>query len=1573
MRLRAQLIAKARSKNIKGPYNKGTAATWAARIHKRDKLVQEARRVHVYKAEELSSKALRKAVETHNRVGHFFKSRDVRADIRAGRQQYFHSVGILYTFYNNGGKDTVLIRWTDTSRRLNKANMMKAFWRFVSDNDDYNANDSEINFVSATDHTSTQADATIMLLDNIPHFNTEYHWYGLEEPSVVFKKNECAWGPAMADSGFTEKQIEAITGVSKKDGLTPNQLKLVYEAAGVTYYGVDLAYKLVVKNEETRVSTADHHQTVVVHIYTGTHVLIPDKAAACTIINTLKSNNSIIECGGERVRDTTKIEKTTIYQVFDTFEEAWDEALSKEYEQSYETDKTIKVSIAAQIKAAKLTRDNALAKPSEGLSNVERDNARRVYRTDCAIAVKKLKAEKATRLTASKAFKNRNVTINNIYVRCPNLYSDYLQLLERKKIYKSNMVGGLITSINVCKYVTVYANVEYNNCRIVASKLGVEDYQNQSIAGMGLSVFDEEDVWQASVFNNATRELVDNMHIAGHQWTEEGVEVAHTDNIVGVDHYRQYTSIANEGNFYRFNLCDSPVSFDITINGFNPGMYFVETDNMDLFKGPGLYDYKVVAFAVNKSIIEWSDITHFIKCEMLPGNDNVLQTFIKNMYQTLDDKSAKTVVNHLVGSFGCKHASSRHKNVVCTEANMANYYYNTGGNSDKSIHKLIGSGTDDTNGVWVVNTSSSQPRHTSDKLIRLAIVQRARMATYKTVQAVKALKNTTLLAINTDAVFYRVEAGGEQIQVPLKPTFGQLRRENVDNFMVRFSNNGVMKTINSLSPKAAVRPTEHCWKQNDIKVSDDEFFDHTKALEYNRLYIDGFAGAGKSRVALDMAATLRGRGLRVVTCAFTHVAALIIDGVTCHSLFGIDTSGDTTPTKMQQVINNYDAIIVDEASMLTQSILHCLTLLPPSMRIYILGDFRQHKPIGEGNNGELYRDTQVFMSIVNYECLTLRKQCRTDSVYANGCVKYSDAGSNETTELPKGVSVVAVSTLEDKVNISFTNKKRKAVNKALMLKIGGNKFRIGYRGRLYTGYKRNTRQKAIHTVERFDERKLAYIVQNPSLFKEALSKARQQFRNIDEDGKIVSENPLSVAGKYLVNSRNGVKEVMYKQSVEGVGRFIPSKSQSLATLARPIRHTIAGSIYHDIDMINAHPIILLQLCSRDNIATPELKLYCEDREVQMNKIIKDGFDRDAVKKLLLSSINGGRVDYKRYGPGTNKDLDAFYSEMTIIQDHFAAKPGFAKHCERRRANKRYNATDKGSWVNVHMLNVENAALMAIMKCLSDDGLLGPKNNECVLCSDGIMVLKELVTVDSSLIRKLEMAIRTDTTFTMQLKCKAMTEAIAMPEVIPEPLPFDDADLGKLDEDMYDEFTHIYEGMPVIATENRKLFKNNQQYSIDSLHEGGRLGLFDNHGKSVGAQSAEDLKQEKVDKEVQIAGIIKELRAEYCEKNNRKNVPRNISLEMRKKAKEIHVKRPHQYPTHNGAVVRLKNARNTLVIRMVDLKKYFVPAYCLTSHKIQGQTIVGHYTVHEWNRMDKHAKYVSLTRAQNGSDVTICHN
>jgi hypothetical protein len=195
-----------------------------------------------------------------------------------------------------------------------------------------------------------------------------------------------------------------------------------------------------------------------------------------------------------------------------------------------------------------------------------------------------------------------------------------------------------------------------------------------------------------------------------------------------------------------------------------------------------------------------------------------------------------------------------------------------------------------------------------------------------------------------------------------------------------------------------------------------------------------------------------------------------------------------------------------------------------------------------------------------------------------------------------------------------------------------------------------------------------------------------------------------------MKSRNGVVKTEYKQN-NGFGRFYAVKSISMQSMPREVRHTLAKDLYIDIDVVNAHPVILAYLCKKKNMSPKILKKYNKNRDTMLERL---KVDRETAKTVILSMINGGQNAYDSlaYKP---KFLLQFKKEIAIMHKMFATDDEFEKHLDMREAQG-YVSNHKASYLNTLLCDVENK----ILQCMFD--YFG-KPTDAVLCFDGIMVRK----------------------------------------------------------------------------------------------------------------------------------------------------------------------------------------------------------------------------------------------------------
>ena len=122
----------------------------------------------------------------------------------------------------------------------------------------------------------------------------------------------------------------------------------------------------------------------------------------------------------------------------------------------------------------------------------------------------------------------------------------------------------------------------------------------------------------------------------------------------------------------------------------------------------------------------------------------------------------------------------------------------------------------------------------------------------------------------------------------------------------------------------------------------------------------------------------------------------------------------------------------------------------------------------------------------------------------------------------------------------------------------------------------------------------------------------------------------------------------------------------------------------DIDMVNSHPVILLNSCQKNGITFNALKNYVENRD-----LILDSFsnDRKSVKELFLTILNGGFKDSFWDDNRINNYLKLLEKEIVTTQKYFYLK-------DKRYLEKGYNYLGKN--LSRIILNIENQILQIMI-------------------------------------------------------------------------------------------------------------------------------------------------------------------------------------------------------------------------------------------------------------------------------------
>jgi hypothetical protein len=205
-------------------------------------------------------------------------------------------------------------------------------------------------------------------------------------------------------------------------------------------------------------------------------------------------------------------------------------------------------------------------------------------------------------------------------------------------------------------------------------------------------------------------------------------------------------------------------------------------------------------------------------------------------------------------------------------------------------------------------------------------------------------------------------------------------------------------------------------------------------------------------------------------------------------------------------------------------------------------------------------------------------------------------------------------------------------------------------------------------------------------------------------------DPL-ISLKKICKNKSPVNNVLYlpSKNLKNMGRLF-AQSASLQNLPREFRGAI-GANYHDLDMQNAHPTILLQYCKKNDIKCDALEYYVDNRDEVIKSIMNTyQLEKGDVKQLFLSVMNGGKRDGI-----TDAFFVKFKTECDRIHTFIASlNPKLLKDvCKRKDFNV------NGSLTNIILCTLENEILLNAVQYLIKEGF-----NVDVLVFDGCMIRKD---------------------------------------------------------------------------------------------------------------------------------------------------------------------------------------------------------------------------------------------------------
>ena len=221
------------------------------------------------------------------------------------------------------------------------------------------------------------------------------------------------------------------------------------------------------------------------------------------------------------------------------------------------------------------------------------------------------------------------------------------------------------------------------------------------------------------------------------------------------------------------------------------------------------------------------------------------------------------------------------------------------------------------------------------------------------------------------------------------------------------------------------------------------------------------------------------------------------------------------------------------------------------------------------------------------------------------------------------------------------------------------------------------------------------------------------------------------------------------------GRRFAVDGLSMQSMAKEFRHTLAHDLYHDIDVVNAHPVIFQQWCARNHVPVPALDEYIAARDAKLAEIVAlNPINRDSAKKVVLAVMNGGRCDADALASQPDW-LKAFRKEMEGVHARMFGRADLheLRAVVQKQATKNSsNSNIGGSLLNHVVCDIEDKILGAAVSFLCTRGI--PTGN-LVLVFDGFMIPRGLCDINNKFLDDLEAHVFAQTGYDIRFVEKPM--------------------------------------------------------------------------------------------------------------------------------------------------------------------------------------------------------------------------
>ena len=228
-------------------------------------------------------------------------------------------------------------------------------------------------------------------------------------------------------------------------------------------------------------------------------------------------------------------------------------------------------------------------------------------------------------------------------------------------------------------------------------------------------------------------------------------------------------------------------------------------------------------------------------------------------------------------------------------------------------------------------------------------------------------------------------------------------------------------------------------------------------------------------------------------------------------------------------------------------------------------------------------------------------------------------------------------------------------------------------------------------------------------------------------------NQLETYFTKCYDKKNNVFDVEYSKPRHKWGRVFPMKALGLTSFSRKTRNTLIKNTYIDLDISNAQPAILHNVCLSNDIPCPIITRYINDRENILSDVMNYyHIDRNVAKKMFLRlSFFGCHKNFLK-----ELDLNPLLKPLPYVSDYINELAEIADKIKKENmklyetARKQNKTNTIGSFFSLYLQEYETRIMECAINWLNTKTEITTykdcKNKVLTYEFDGLKLLKENV-------------------------------------------------------------------------------------------------------------------------------------------------------------------------------------------------------------------------------------------------------